>query len=76
MLLSSIAWAQNRTITGKVTSSDDGSGIPGANVIVKGTNLGTVTDTDGNFSISASDNSVLVFSFVGYATQEVTVGTQ
>lgn len=76
LLLSSIAWAQNRTITGKVTSSDDGSGIPGANVIVKGTNIGAITDADGNFSVSASDNSVLVFSFVGYQSQEVAVGTQ
>ncbi len=76
MLIGSVTLAQTRTITGKVTSADDGSGLPGVNVQVKGTTTGTVTDVNGNFSISASDNSVLVFSFVGYATQEITVGAQ
>lgn len=76
MLTSMVAWSQSRTVTGKVTSSDDGTGIPGVNVLVKGTGTGTATDASGNFSISASDNDVLVFSFVGYATQEITVGAQ
>jgi iron complex outermembrane receptor protein len=71
-----LIWAQTRTVTGKVTSSDDGSPIPGVNVQVKGTSTGTVTDANGAFTILASDNSVLVFSFVGYATQEVPVGAQ
>ena len=76
MLTSMIAWSQNRTVTGKVTSSDDGSAIPGVNVLIKGTSTGTATDAEGNYSISASDNSILVFSFVGYASQEVSVGAQ
>lgn len=70
------ALAQTRTVTGKVTSSDDGSPIPGVNVQVKGTSTGTVTDANGNYSISVGSNAVLVFSFVGYATQEINVGAQ
>lgn len=76
ILVSFMAWSQTRTISGKVTAAEDGSGLPGVNVQVKGTSTGTVTDASGNFSIQASDNSILVFSFVGYATQEVTVGAQ
>lgn len=72
----SSAFGQTKTVTGKVTASDDGSAIPGVNISVKGTGAGTVTNSDGNFSISADDNSVLVFSFVGYASQEITVGSQ
>lgn len=72
----SSAFGQTRTVTGKVTASDDGSAIPGVNISVKGTGTGTVTDSDGNFSISADNNAVLIFSFVGYATQEITVGAQ
>jgi len=60
-----------------VTSADDGSPVPGANVIEKGTSNGTTTDMDGNFRISvSSDNSVLVVSFVGFTSQEITVGNQ
>lgn len=70
------ALAQTRTVTGKVISSDDGAPVPGVNVQVKGTSTGTVTDANGNYSISVGNNAVLVFSFVGYATQEVSVGSQ
>lgn len=63
-------------MTGKVTSADDGSGIPGVNILEKGTNNGTVSDVDGNFSISVGENATLVFSFVGYVTQEASVGSQ
>lgn len=74
LLISSMAWAQERTITGKVTSSDDGSSLPGVNVVIKGTTTGTVTDSDGRFSLSASSNGVLVLSFIGLKTQEVNIG--
>ncbi|MBX2966484.1 MAG: SusC/RagA family TonB-linked outer membrane protein [Cyclobacteriaceae bacterium] len=71
------AWGQSRTITGTVTSSDDGTGLPGVNILEKGTNNGAVTDANGSYTISVSGaNSVLVFSFVGYGTSEVTVGSQ
>jgi iron complex outermembrane receptor protein len=73
LLASTLAFGQSRTVSGKVTSSDDGTGIPGANILVKGTNSGTVTDANGNFSLSVADNDVLVVSFVGYATQEIAV---
>lgn len=75
VLTATVAWSQG-TVTGKVIASDDGSPIPGVNVLVKGTNSGTVTDGDGNFSINAASDATLVFSFVGYKTQEVTVGSQ
>ena len=66
------AWAQ-QTVTGKVTSSEDGSGIPGANVVEKGTSNGTVTDADGNYKITVGNGATLVFSFIGYASQEFEV---
>ena len=65
------------TITGRVTSSEDNEGLPGANVIVKGTTQGTVTDVNGNYSIEVpSAESVLVFSSVGYQKEEVAVGVK
>lgn len=68
-------WAQERTVTGRVTSTEDGSPLPGVNVVVKGTTTGTVTDADGRYSISVpSANSQLVFSFIGLQSQEITVG--
>lgn len=76
ILVTSVAWSQSRTVTGKVTSADDGTGIPGVNVVEKGTNNGTATDVEGNYTLNVGDNSTLVFSFVGYTTQELAVGTQ
>lgn len=65
---------QEVIISGTVTDQEDGSGIPGVNVIVKGTSIGTTTDANGYYSISVPDgNVVLVFSFIGYATQEIAV---
>jgi TonB-dependent starch-binding outer membrane protein SusC len=69
------ASAQSQTVTGKVTDPA-GAGMPGVNVLKKGTTIGTATDSDGNFSIEASPSDVLVFSFIGYSSQEVTVGNQ
>jgi TonB-linked SusC/RagA family outer membrane protein len=74
--LSGAVWAQNRTINGKVTSSDDGSALPGVNILEKGTTNGTVTDANGAYSITVGSNSALIFSFVGYLSQEVQAGTQ
>ncbi|NJN28539.1 MAG: SusC/RagA family TonB-linked outer membrane protein [Cyclobacteriaceae bacterium] len=65
------------TITGKVTSSEDADGLPGVNVLVKGTNTGTVTDVQGNYTLDVPDaESILVFSSVGFIIEEVVVGTQ
>jgi TonB-linked SusC/RagA family outer membrane protein len=74
MLLTSMAWAQERTVSGKVTSIDDGTGLPGVNVLIKGTTNGTVTDSDGKYSISAPPNSVFSFSFIGYITEDINIG--
>ena len=68
--------AQNTTVTGRVTSSDDGTGLPGVSVLVKGANRGTTTDTDGNYSIGVTPNATLTFSFVGFKPQDVVVGNR
>ncbi len=68
--------AQQRTVTGKVTAVDDGSALPGVNVVVKGTANGTVTDVNGNYTLAFSEsNAILVFSFVGMETKEVAAGS-
>jgi TonB-linked SusC/RagA family outer membrane protein len=68
--------AQQRTITGKITDSSDGSPLVGANITIQGTTTGTVADVDGNFSIQAGPGDVLVFSYVGYTSQEIQVSDQ
>lgn len=66
--------AQGRTITGKVTSAEDGSPLPGVSVVVKGTTTGSVTDGGGSYSLSVPAKGALVFSFIGMATKEVEIG--
>ena len=66
--------AQN-TLSGSVTDNQ-GLPLPGATIIVKGTNKGTTSDFDGNFSLQTNEDDVLVISFVGFANQEVQVGQQ
>lgn len=67
--------AQERVVTGKVISGEDQQPIPGVNVIEKGTSNGTVTDADGKFKMQVTSNgSILIFSYVGSVTQEITVG--
>ncbi|MEM9859847.1 MAG: SusC/RagA family TonB-linked outer membrane protein, partial [Bacteroidota bacterium] len=74
---SSNLWAQERTVSGKVTSVEDGSALPGVNVVLKGTTAGTVTDIDGNYSLSVpSTGGTLVFSFIGLASEEVEIGAR
>lgn len=70
------AIAQDIQITGKVTSADDGSILPGVSVVVKGTTQGTTTTINGDFSIKAPADAILVFSFVGMKTVEVPVAGQ
>ncbi|MCM4151138.1 SusC/RagA family TonB-linked outer membrane protein [Arenibacter sp. N53] len=67
--------AQSKTVTGTV-SDDLGTPLPGVNVVEKGTNNGTSTDFDGNFSISVSNNATLVFSSLGFTKKEIAVGAQ
>ncbi|MCG8305752.1 MAG: TonB-dependent receptor, partial [Cytophagales bacterium] len=68
---------QEITITGKVTSSEDGSPLPGVNIIIKGTTQGSSTDMEGNYALQVPDeNAVLIFSYLGYLTEEIAVGTK
>ncbi|MBD2751978.1 SusC/RagA family TonB-linked outer membrane protein [Spirosoma validum] len=76
LLGNSVAWAQGRTVTGKVTDPT-GFGLPGVSVQVKGTQRGTNTDANGAYTIAnVPDGATLVMSFIGYATQEVPVGNR
>lgn len=61
-------------VYGKIVGGDDGSPLPGVNVVIKGTTIGTVTDADGNYMIQANKNDVIVFSFIGLSTAEAQVG--
>lgn len=71
------AYAQGRKVTGKVVSASDKLGLPGASVLIKGTQEGVTADFDGNYSITVSDaNATLVFEFMGYKTQEKKVQGQ
>jgi len=65
---------QNQTVTGDVTGADTGQPLPGANVVVKGTQIGTATDSDGTYQLTVpTRRDTLVFSFVGYQTREVPI---
>ncbi len=69
--------AQQRTISGRVTSSEDRQPLPGVNVVIKGTSQGTVTDVQGDYTLAIpQEGTVLVFSFIGFQTQEVEVGSR
>lgn len=84
ILLSLIAWcicltvlAQSRTVSGKVTSAEDGSPLPGVSVIIKGTTVGTVTDASGSYKLNIPDEGALLsFTFIGFKAQDVTVGNR
>lgn len=74
LMLAGPSYAQIR-VTGKVVSSEDASSIPGVNILIKGSTLGTITDSEGVYSIDVpSEDAVLTFSFVGFVSQEVTLG--
>ncbi len=68
--------AQNTTVSGTITSIENGEGLPGANVLVKGTSNGTVSDVEGKYSLSVGPDAVLVISLVGYLTEEIEVNNQ
>ncbi|RKD96902.1 SusC/RagA family TonB-linked outer membrane protein [Marinifilum flexuosum] len=68
--------AQTKLISGTVKSSDDGMGMPGVSVVIKGTTSGTSTNIDGEYTISAEPTDYIVYSFVGMVTQEILVGDQ
>ncbi|MDT8432878.1 MAG: carboxypeptidase-like regulatory domain-containing protein, partial [Bacteroidales bacterium] len=68
--------AQVITVTGTVTDEESGLPLPGVTVVAKATTLGTITDFDGNYTLTVQPGAVLSFSFVGYATKEVPVNDQ
>ena len=76
MTVFSSLFAQTRQVTGQVTSSEDGAALPGVSVSLKGTARGTTTGADGSYKISVGDGAVLVFGFVGYKQQTISVGSQ
>jgi len=77
LFLASNVWAQDRTISGNISSDEDGSGLPGVNVIIKGTTVGTTTDVNGSYTLDVpSDGGTLVFSFIGLASQEIEIGAR
>jgi len=76
LLAINVAFAQNITVKGKVTDGGDKSTIPSVSVMVKGTQTGVQTDATGAYSISAPANATLVFTYIGYVTQEVAVGNR
>ena len=70
LLLGTTSAFASITVKGQVTSAEDGLGMPGASIVVKGTTAGTITDFDGNYEIEVDNGATLVFSFMGYKSQE------
>lgn len=68
-------YAQERTVAGRLTSTEDGTPLPGVNITIKGTNVGTVTDADGRYKLRVPIGATLVYAFIGFATTEVVVTT-
>ncbi len=74
-LFSNGVWAQERTVSGRVTATEDGSALPGVNVVLKGTSNGTATDADGRYSLAIPNSGgSLVYSFIGLQSMEVPIG--
>lgn len=71
-----VALAQERTVSGTVIDLDEGIPLPGVNVVEKGTSNGTVTDLDGNYKLTISDGATIVFSYIGYTSEEEVVGAR
>jgi len=73
LLMAPSLFGQTVRVTGRVTDATDGMSLPGVTIMIQGTTIGTITDIEGNYSIEAPSNAVLVFSFVGMQTMEVPV---
>lgn len=76
MLFTTIVFAQQKTITGKVTDARSGDPMPGVTIIIPGTTTGTITNFDGEFTLVINAGQALAFSFIGYETQQIVVGDQ
>jgi len=75
-ILFTFAQIHAQTVSGRVTSASEPQGLPGVNVVVQGTSKGAITDVEGKFSVAAAPGEILVFSFVGYITQEIPFQSQ
>src|SRR3982074_2102969 len=75
-LISSLVVAGQNKITGKITGSEDQLPIAGASIQIKGTNIGAISDIDGNFSLTAKSRDVIVISYAGFQTKEVSIGNK
>jgi len=71
-----IVFAQERKVTGKVTDPETGDGIPGVNIMIEGTTMGSVSDIEGNYEVDVPADATLVYSYVGYRTAVIEVGDQ
>ncbi|MEX2231974.1 MAG: carboxypeptidase-like regulatory domain-containing protein, partial [Cyclobacteriaceae bacterium] len=75
LLICVFSFAQGQNVTGKITDAEGNGPLPGASIVVKGASVGTTTDANGEYSIAVEDaNTTLVFSFIGYTSQEIQVG--
>lgn len=76
LLFTTAVYAQQKTITGKVTDARSGDPMPGVTIIIPGTTTGTITNFDGDYNLTISTGQTLAFSFIGYETQQIVVGDQ
>ncbi len=76
LALPGFAQDSEKVVTGTVTDGENNQGLPGVSVSIEGTTSGTITDVDGNYNISVGEKAKLIFSFVGYVSEEVVVGNQ
>ena len=74
LLSGSIGYAQVKTITGKVTDGSTGEPLPGVTIVVEGTTLGTITNINGEYSIKVAQGETLIFSYIGYQSQQRVIG--
>ncbi|WP_137402996.1 SusC/RagA family TonB-linked outer membrane protein [Echinicola rosea] len=70
------AYGQQTTVSGTVTSGEDGTTLPGVNILLKGTGKGTISDIDGKYSITVPSTGTLVFTFIGYKSREMAIGNR
>jgi TonB-dependent starch-binding outer membrane protein SusC len=75
ILAGTTGYAQLKTVTGKVSDASSGELLPGVTIVAQGTTNGTITNFDGEYSLSIESGQVLVFSYIGYTSQELTVGS-
>lgn len=75
LLSFNLSYAQVKTVTGKVNDAENGEPLPGVTIVVKGTTQGTITNFDGEYTAKVEEGQTLTFSFIGYTTQEIVIGS-